>query len=129
MISFRDKQSLGRDQIPSFLSKICADTLAMPLSYIDNLLFKKGVHPATWKEARICPIRKNGNKEIISNYRPILIRSNFSELFESYMVKFISATIKLNVLEIEHGFVTDTGNLVALLQNFLLNRKHYVQDI
>lgn len=41
-----------------------------------------GTFPNHLKVARVCPVYKGGNRNEISNYRPISILSVFSKVFE-----------------------------------------------
>lgn len=60
-----------------------------PLHCIFNESLKQGHFPAMFKSAKICPVRKNGLKSDIKNYRPIVALSCTSNLFEACIYKII----------------------------------------
>lgn len=66
------------------------------LVYIFNLCFSVGIFPDIFKTAVVLPIHKSGDKDSVTNYRPISLLSIFSKIFEkvinnrltSYLTKF-----------------------------------------
>jgi hypothetical protein len=50
--------------------------------HIFNLSLTQQYFPAAWKEAAVVPVFKIGINSAVSNYRPISILNNFSNLFE-----------------------------------------------
>ena len=53
-----------------------------PLSIIFRNCLKAGYFPRAWKKPNIVPVHKKGNKQILSNYRPVSLLSICSKLFE-----------------------------------------------
>ena len=76
------KNSAGVDDISINLLKYSIEFIAEPLSKIINCSFDTGIFPDKLKIAKVCPIFKSGDKDIISNYRPISILPSFSKFFE-----------------------------------------------
>ena len=113
------KFTSGDDGIPSFIVKDCISVFSKPLCTIFNLSLRTGIFPKMWKVAKICPILKSSDAEIISNYRPISIICNFSKLFEIVLYNHIYFQIKNTISIIQHGFVkgrSTTTNLFVLVQ-------------
>jgi Notch-like protein len=52
-----------------------------------NKSLSTGTFPARLKFSQINPILKKGNKEEISNYRPISLLTSFSKVFEKVIYK------------------------------------------
>jgi hypothetical protein len=77
----KNNETCGPDQIPSFLIGDCRHMLAPPLKVIFNSIIKCSAFPVKWKESRITPVYKNGDRCEITNYRPIAIINNFSKKF------------------------------------------------
>ena len=41
-----------------------------------------GSYPDQWKDANVCPVFKKGNKQDVTNYRPISLNCSVSKVFE-----------------------------------------------
>ena len=54
-----------------------------------NTSIIKGIFPDELKIAKVIPIFKSGNKDLIENYRPISILSVFTKVFEKVMYKHL----------------------------------------
>ena len=90
-----------------------------------------GVFPSQLKLAKVIPVHKKGNKNDITNYRPISILSCFSKIFEtvikSRLNKFLSAHNLIS--SSQHGFqknkCTETAlfDFVSNISATLNNRK------
>jgi hypothetical protein len=49
------------------------------------LAFFKGIFPERLKYATIVPVYKKGDKNIVTNYRPISTLTSFNKIFEKVM--------------------------------------------
>jgi len=85
IMSFKSSNSCGYDEVPTKLLKLCSHFISSPLNYICNRTLFTGVFPDRLKYAIIRPLFKKGNKNYMSNYRPISISTLFSKLFEKVM--------------------------------------------
>jgi hypothetical protein len=105
----------GDDGIPAFLIKDCTFLLLPPLRVLFNLILKSGEYPIMWKFGRVCPIFKSGDRSLINNYRPVPILSNFPNLFESVLYRFIYSNVKCHISESQHGFVSSRSTITNLV--------------
>lgn len=105
--NFKNKKSSGEDNIPIFLLKKCIHTISSPISYLINFSFESGKFPLDLKKSTIVPVFKKGDKEVLSNYRPISLQSSFSKLFEKAMYdRLMSFLVRYNTLHpFQHGFL------------------------
>ena len=80
--------------------------LAPVLSWYFSSAFELGVFPNYFKTAKVIPIFESGNKNLVSNYRPISLLTTLSKVFEkltkSRLVKFFD---KRNIWYVyQYGF-------------------------
>ena len=61
--------------------------IAKPPCYISNKSFLGGTFPDKMKIAKVIPIYNSGDKNLICNYRPISLLSQFSEILEKLFGK------------------------------------------
>src|SRR3978361_1778816 len=94
----------GPDGIPSFLVRDCAVVFAPVLCRIYNLALSTCCFPNVWKEARVTPVHKSGDRARLSNYRPISILSNFAKVFEMIMYGNVFDSVKDLICPEQHGF-------------------------
>ena len=80
--SLKNDSAPGIDGIDSKVIKCTHLYLLKPLVYIFNLIFKTGVVPSHFKTSVVTPILKSGNRNEITNYRPISLISNFGKILE-----------------------------------------------
>ena len=86
-ISLNVNKSFGFDSIPARLLKDAADYIASPLSYIFNMSLSKGVFPDAMKIAKVTPVYKKGEKDILGNYRPISVLPLLAKVLEKIINK------------------------------------------
>ena len=70
--------SLGPFSIP-------VNVLKNQVHSFKNLSFQQGFSPDSLKAARVTPIFKRDDPQLVSNYHPISLLSIFSKFFEKYM--------------------------------------------
>jgi len=59
-----------------------APVMAKPITYLVNLTISTGVIPSEWKDARVTPNFKSGERNDENNYRPISILPLVSKVME-----------------------------------------------
>ena len=71
-ISLLSKQDVSKahdhDGISVKMIKICADSIAHPLTLIFQNSLVAGIFAIDWKKANLVPIHKKNDKQIVSNY-------------------------------------------------------------
>ncbi|CAH2087990.1 unnamed protein product [Euphydryas editha] len=77
----------GIDGISTQIIKIGCNSLISPLTYMYNLCFSTGIFPDCLKKALVHPIYKSGDRENISNYRPISVLTIISKILEKLINK------------------------------------------
>ena len=72
--------------------------ISKPLSIIFPNYLKAGYFPTAWKKANVVPVHKKGNKQILSNYRPVSLLPISSKLFEKIIFDTIFQHLTANKL-------------------------------
>ena len=82
--SLKMKESSGYDEVCTKILKISS-----PLSYICNKSMLSGTFPTRLKHAMVKPLLKKGDKENITNYRPISFLTSLSKVFKRIVYETI----------------------------------------
>ena len=72
--------------IPAFIYKRLVENLSPIISLYFNESISLGIFPNCSKIARVIPVYKAGNKNLVGNYRPISTISVLSKLFERLLM-------------------------------------------
>ena len=80
-------KATGLDSIGPRLLKIASNVLTPSITYIINKSIESGGFPCTWKNAKVNPILKTGDKDSVNNYRPISILPTLSKIIEKSIAK------------------------------------------
>ena len=96
-----DFKSGKASDIPICILKRCAKLISLSLSRLYNDCMHKGEFPNMFKTGKITPLYKKGNKECISNYRPVSILPIFGKIFEKILYKRLYSFLSCN------GVLTD----------------------
>lgn len=120
--------AMGPDGIPAYVFKGCIEFLCRPLTIIFNMCIESSKFPNCWKEAKVCPIYKSGDRSDISNYRAISILSAPSKALEHIIYENIFVDMKKSISESQHGFmpsrstVTNLSNMTQYISQNMDNR-------
>lgn len=109
------RKGTGPDNIHPLFLVNCADCLAHPLMVLFNRSLQESIFPDKWKEARVVPLFKNGNRKCVTNYRPISILSAISKLFESMVHTVMYSHIKKHITIKQHGFMAKRSCITNLV--------------
>ena len=99
VITMLNNAAAGHDELPASIMKQCAEFYIQPLTRLINMSIIQGIFPDELKLARVIPIYKGEDDQLISNYRPISVLPYFSKIFE----KIISLHV-IDFLEENHIF-------------------------
>lgn len=80
--SLKTSSACGWDGISSLFLKMAVHVIAKPISMLCNLCFESGLFPKSFKKSVVVPIFKSGNRNSITNYRPISLLPSISKVLE-----------------------------------------------
>ena len=82
-----NKPSSGHDGIALSTLKTLNNELKEPIAMLVNKSLYEGHMPDTLKRAKVLPIYKSKDKQLVENYRPISILPSISKVFEKVVFK------------------------------------------
>ena len=116
--SLKNSASPGEDGIGSELIKNIHLHILKPLAHIINLIFRTGIVPEYFKTSIVVPIYKSGDKNQITNYRPISLINNFSKILEKALKeRLINFLNSCNILsDKQYAFLENMSTNDAMCQ-------------
>ena len=99
-------------------------TVVLPLKLIFQNILVTSIYPDIWKLANVTPIYKKGDKQLVTNYRPISLLPNCGKLFEKIIFTNLNGYLNENNLltKNQSGFRPGDSTTNQLL--YLLNEIH-----
>jgi len=82
--------------LPTYILKLNVDLLSTCIAKLFNISVGAGKFPESLKESRVIPLFKSGNDNLVKNYRPISLLSDFSKIFEKLMYSQLIGFINNN---------------------------------
>ena len=87
VISYFSNSAAGYDEVPASIMKQFLNYYAEPLTHLINQSILQGVFPEEMKIAKVIPIYKCEDEQLVTNYRPISILPFFSKVFGKNDIK------------------------------------------
>ena len=111
-------KATGLDGISHHMLKNTRNTICYPLAILFNLSLEKSEFPSLWKIASVLPLFKNGEKTLVTNYRPISLLSSVGKVFERVMFKHVfNYFISNNLLyKYQSGFIPGHSTVHQLIE-------------
>jgi hypothetical protein len=100
----KPKSSSGHDGFSTKILKDTIENIIEPITYIVNQSFNKGVFPDEMKIAKVIPIYKTTEKNLLKNYRPVSLLPAFSKLLEKLMYTKLMAFLTKNNILYKHQY-------------------------
>lgn len=118
LISKKLKKSYSTvfDDVPAFLIKRILSAISSPLTHLVNLSFCNGLFPEHIKTGKVIPIYKKGDRQNVTNYRPVTIPSVFSKIFEYCYLHRLNTFLQDNeiISKKQHGFQASKSTISAV---------------
>ena len=85
--TLKNKNSSGHDEMTSTFLKSVRSAVVQPLSILINKSLETGIVPDKLKLAKVIPIYKSKDKELLNNYRPISLLPTIYKIMEKLVHK------------------------------------------
>ena len=110
-------KSCGSDGIEAKFIVLASEVLSPVLAILFNACFDFGIFPTCLKTAKVVPVHKAGDKNEVTNYRPISILSIFSKILEKLVHTWKLSFLKFHsvLTPTQYGFRPKYSTLHALL--------------
>ena len=114
--SLKTSKSTGPHIVATILIKAAKIQIPEVLTHIINNSFKHGIFPNILKLSKIIPVYKNGEENLIDNYRPVDLQSVISKIIEkAILTRIINFLNNSKIIsENQHGFTKDKPAITAL---------------
>ena len=86
VISSLSNSAAGVDEIPASIMKQLVNYYVEPLNYMINQSILQGYFPKELKLAKVLPIYKSEDEQLVRNYRPISILPFFLKIMSNYTI-------------------------------------------
>lgn len=96
--NLRGDCAVGWDGIPAKLIKLTCSTLSPIITYICNLAISTGKFPNSFKKAIVHPVYKSGERDRVSNFRPISVLPVLSKILETILNRALTSFLEANNL-------------------------------
>jgi len=82
----KSPKAMGLDEVLGVVIKHILNSISKPLCWVFNNTMDTDITPKAWKLSKIIPIHKKGEKDNVTNYRPVSNISSLSKLFERCVI-------------------------------------------
>lgn len=126
ILGLKQNCAIGWDGISTTLIKAASHVLIPILNHVFNLCFDTGVFPTVFKKALVHPIYKGGDRDNVSNYRPISVLSTFSKILEKILNNRLLSYLKTNdiLARNQYGFRPGVSTEDAVVELTSIVGKH-----
>ena len=95
-ISLLNNAAPGYDGLQARIMKQIVHVYVRPLTYLINMSLTQGIFPEELKLAKVIPIYKSEDEQLLQNYRPISVLPFFSKIYEKIMYKYVVNFLDIN---------------------------------
>ena len=116
--SININKAYGPDNLPPKLIKEAKGVICKPLTDLFNKSLSCASVPKMWKRANVLPVYKKGDRNLLSNYRPVSLLSINAKIFEKiifkYVFNFFKDTFLISVWQ--SGFQSSCSTIMQLIE-------------
>ena len=96
--SLKNGKASGIDGILNEMFKSLTPNALCLILELFNVILSSGIFPSSWRTNIISPLHKKGDVNLVENYRPIALGSNFGKLFLSILLSRLNTFVDANSL-------------------------------
>ena len=96
VLSLLNNSTAGYNDLQLAIMKMLTKVYIKPLTYFINISIKQGIFSEELKLAKVIPIYKSDDNQLIQNYKPISLISYFSKVFEKNMYNHVIDILEHN---------------------------------
>ncbi|CAB4038459.1 Hypothetical predicted protein [Paramuricea clavata] len=100
-------KSTGLDNISARFLKIATPSIAPSITKIMNISLNTAVFPTRWKTAKVVPLFNAGERDNVTNYRPISILPVISKIIEKHVHNHLDAYMTATIPQHRNGVDKD----------------------
>ena len=123
--SMPSNKAPGSDKVTMSVLKDCLPVVLGPITNIINCSFATSTFPDDWKLAEVIPLLKEGDQEVASNNRPLLLLNVVSKICERVVLNqfnsYLARNKRLNSHQSGNKKQHSTETLNLLITDHLLN--------
>lgn len=101
--------------------KLARHIITHPLTVLIKRCFDDGIFPTAFKTSLITPVHKSGDRDTVTNYRPISVLTTLSKIFEKVLNNRLTKYLEQNKIlsDKQYGFRSgkSTEDAVCKLTN------------
>ena len=94
IVNLKNKNSVGPDNINSFLLKLALPYVVESLTHVYNLCIEQNSFPPALKAGKVSPLPKTKDLSDPNNFRPISLLSILTKAFERHIRKHLTQFIE-----------------------------------
>jgi len=100
-------RQLVRTKLVKKMLKGTPSSICQPLLILFKRSLNEGIYPKQWKQANVIPLFKEGDRDTLSNYRPISLISCVGKVMERIIYKHLFYHLHANnlIFKIQSGFL------------------------
>ena len=116
-LQLQPKKTLDMTEISVWLLQRVVAPVSTPLLHIFTNSLLNGVVPQQMKIAKVVPVFKSGQKDVMDNYRPISLLSSFSKIIEKIVSNRLTSFLDNNniISNSQYGFRKKHSTLHPLI--------------
>lgn len=122
------KTSHGIDEISNVVLKGIKNEIAGPLTQLINISLITGYIPPEWKTARVLPLFKGGEKDNLTNYRPISLLPSLSKVLERVVYEQLFASFSEKHLSNNQFGFRPKHSTKHAIHNYLQNISDFSEE-